>query len=280
METYYILYNPIAKNGEASLILSEISESNAKHIDITTLDDYKTFIESLDETDKIVVCGGDGTLNIFINKTQDINYNNDVYYYPAGTGNDFYHDVTEATSGDKILVNKYIKNLPSIKVKGKTYKFLNGVGYGIDGYCCEVGDKLRAQNKKKINYTMIAIKGLLFHYKTTNAKVIVDDIEHDFSNVWLAPVMNGKYYGGGMIPTPGQKRNTDELSVLIFQGKSKLKTLMIFPSIFKGEHVKKEKQVHILSGKKFKVIFDEPRPLQIDGETILDVSEYEAWVNE
>ena len=78
-----------------------------------------------------------------------------------------------------------------------------------------------------------------------------------------------------MIPTPNQTRdNKETLSVLLFMGKSKLNTLMIFPSIFKGEHVKKTKNTKVLSGKEITVIFDKPRSLQIDGETILNVLEY------
>ena len=49
---------------------------------------------------------------------------------------------------------------------------------------------------------------------------------------------------------------------------------MIFPSLFKGEHVKKVKHVKIISGKKITVRFDKPCALQIDGETVLNVTEY------
>ena len=152
------------------------------------------------------------------------------------------------------------------------YIFINGVGYGIDGYCCEEGDRLRETTDKPINYTAIAIKGLLFKYKKTNAKVYVDGVCHEFKNVWLAPTMKGRTYGGGMIAAPDQNRNSGLLSVMIFTGKTKLGTLMIFPSIFKGEHVKKTKNVTVLTGKEIKVIFDSPRPLQIDGETISGVT--------
>ncbi len=34
-------------------------------------------------------------------------------------------------------MNAYLHNLPRVPVHGKTRLFLNGVGYGIDGYCCE-----------------------------------------------------------------------------------------------------------------------------------------------
>ena len=79
-----------------------------------------------------------------------------------------------------------------------------------------------------------------------------------------------------MYPTPGQTREDDHLSVLVFHGSGKLKTLMIFPSIFKGEHVKHTECVAIQTGKDISVTFDSPTPLQIDGETIVGVTSYHA----
>ena len=58
-------------------------------------------------------------------------------------------------------------------------------------------------------------------------------------------------------------------------GKGRLPTLMVFPSIFKGEHVKKS-CVEVRKGKQITVKFDHPTALQIDGETILDVLEFTA----
>ena len=164
------------------------------------------------------------------------------------------------------------------EVKGKTYRFLNNVGYGIDGYCCEVGDELKAKSVKAINYTSIAIKGLLFHYKSKNAVITVDGKEYRFKKVWLAPTMKGCFYGGGMMATPEQDRLAEggKLSVLVFHGSGRLHTLMVFPSIFKGEHVKHKKIVTVLSGYDVKVSFDAPAAVQIDGETIPDVMEYTA----
>ena len=66
---------------------------------------------------------------------------------------------------------------------------------------------------------------------------------------------------------------------MVMTGRSKLKTLIVFPSIFKGEHVKKEKVVEILTGREITVEFDAPKPLQIDGETIPEVRAYRAAVS-
>ena len=190
------------------------------------------------------------------------------------------NDIEKKRGDEPFSIKEYITNLPTVEVNGKTHKFLNNVGFGIDGYCCKVGDSLKKTDKKKINYTSIAIKGLLFHYKPTSAKVVVDGKEYKYKKVWIAPTMNGRKYGGGMIPTPAQERISDDkkLSVMLFHGSSKLKTLIIFPSLFKGEHVKKAKNITILTGKNITVKFDAPRPLQIDGETVLGVEEYTANV--
>lgn len=81
-----------------------------------------------------------------------------------------------------------------------------------------------------------------------------------------------------MMPTPNQSRTTanKRLSTMVFHNFGKLKTLMIFPSIFKGEHVKHRECVEILEGSEITVAFDRPTALQIDGETILGVTSYTA----
>ena len=277
---YCILYNPLSANNQGTKLAEKIKEkiNSVEYIDVTTIEDPEDFFRSHPHID-ILLCGGDGTLNRFVNAINDIDFDNDIYFYPCGSGNDFARDIDPADLENGIIsLNKYITDLPSCVVNEKKYKFINGVGYGIDGYCCEVGDKLRATSTKEINYTNIAIKGLLFDYKPTNAKVTVDGEVREFKKVWIAPTMNGRFYGGGMMPTPNQNRLDEEkeLSVMIFHDTGKISTLMIFPSIFKGEHIKKEKYVTILTGKEITVEFSEPRPLQIDGETISGVKKYTA----
>lgn len=278
----YILYNPKTGNGSGENIafkLKDYYKGETVFIDITKIDDYQSFFADLNSEDKVTICGGDGTISRFANDTYEMNISNNIYYYPTGTGNDFWREIGDVNNPVPLPVEKYLKNLPTVTVKNKQYRFINGVGYGIDGYCCEVGDKMRLESDKPVNYTSIAIKGLLFHYKPTNATVTVDGKEYKFKKVWLAPTMNGLYYGGGMMPTPNQKRISDDkkLSVMVMSGCGKIKTLIAFPGIFEGKHIE-NKMTTILSGKKIKVQFDTPAALQIDGETIINVTEYTAQV--
>ena len=274
----YILYNPISGNGTACEYAEKNKCDECVAVDMTKIESYSELLTPLTEDDIVVIVGGDGTINRFVNDTDDIEIKAKIMYYPTGTGNDFCVDLGYPKDYDGLIdLDPYIKDLPTVTVNGTDRKFINAIGFGVDGYCCEVGDEVR-NTGKKANYTAIAIKGLLFHYKPTGATITVDGVEHRYEKVWVAPTMFGGRYGGGMIPAPDQHRTNDPktLSVMIFHGSNKLKTLMIFPKIFKGEHVKNKKHVDVLVGNDITVKFDGPRSLQIDGETVLGVTEYRA----
>lgn len=288
---HYILYNPLAGNGqyEQAAWLKSLRAGNDEIVmqDITALTDsdaYTAYLAGMGEDDRIILCGGDGTLNRFMNATAELPISQPIFYYPCGTGNDFLHDIGIRDTAEPIDIKPYFHSLPTVEVNGKQYHFLNNVGFGIDGYCCEVGDAQKAANAnnpnaKPVNYTGIAIKGLLFHFKPCGATVTVDGQAHHYKKVWLAPTMKGRFYGGGMMPTPEQDRNDPDgkLSVMVMHGSGKFHTLMVFPGIFKGEHVTHTKMVDIHTGKDIHVTFDRPTAVQIDGETILGVTEYHAY---
>ena len=77
-----------------------------------------------------------------------------------------------------------------------------------------------------------------------------------------------------MIPTPDQKREDGTVSTMVYHNCGKLKALMVFPSIFKGEHIKHKEMISVFKGHEVNVEFDKPTALQIDGETILGVTSY------
>ena len=279
----YLLYNEYSGKNNMSRLNAEYYEAVAnvptKLVSIIDINDLRSFFDELDCYDDVVIFGGDGTLNKLVNTLSDCFIKNNVYYYPSGTGNDFARDIGSDDTRVPIMINEYINNLPTVTINGNVYKFINGVGFGIDGYCCEVGDSLKKNNKNP-NYTAIAIKGLLFYFKPRNATVDVDGRTYHFKKVWIAPTMFGRYYGGGMMPTPDQNRlDADKkVSLMVFHNAGKLKTLAILPSLIKGKHVKKKKNVAILEGKNITVTFDRPTSLQIDGETMLDVTGYNVTV--
>lgn len=281
MATGYVLTNDKAGNGGYARALERLKEFCALPLvcmNVEKITDYAAFLGGLEQDDLLILAGGDGTLHHFINNTRNIPLPPHVLYYPIGTGNDFARELGKGYGAKPFPIREYLLHLPTVEVNGMTHCFLNGVGFGIDGYCTQEGDRLRRQGKKKVNYTSIAIRGLFGGFQPVNAEITVDGVHYSFRRVLIAPTMLGKCYGGGMYPTPQQDRCREDqtLSVMVFHSVGKWKALMIFPSIFQGKHIRHTEAVTILEGKDIRVEFDRPSPLQIDGETVPQVLTYHA----
>ena len=286
---HYFIINPAAGQGKAQNELKEkiisAAEKNSIEYEInhtTCVGDAERFVRSvcsdLTEKARFYACGGDGTLSEVGNGAYGCE-NAEITVIPVGTGNDFAKDLSRDAYSIPRPINWYIKDLPIVEVHGKKYRFFNGVGFGIDGYCCQVGDELRKE-AQEVNYTSIAVKGLLRHFDARSARITVDGETFTYEKVWIAPTMYGRYYGGGMMAAPDQRRWDKEkrLSLVIFHGAGRLRTLCIFPSIFKGRHINHKKYVTVHTGTNIKVEFDRPTPLQIDGETVPNVTSYTAFI--
>ena len=141
----YILYNPFAgnKTGEESAlkIRDFYKDEDCEVISVKSLKDYNDFIGGLNTEDKIVICGGDGTLNYFVNKVDVSKVKNDIYYVSTGTGDDFAFELGQKGTGIPFRINNYLVDLPKIIVKEKEYKFFLDVGLSYGNVAIELLDK-------------------------------------------------------------------------------------------------------------------------------------------
>ena len=279
----FFLYNPLAGEGKADECAKSMKSGgrgDTVYLDMTKIDSYGDFFRTLERDDRIIVCGGDGTLNRFINSVRGLAVKNDIVYYPAGSGNDFMHDLGRSEEDGPFRVNDLTGNLPKVWVKGKEYRFINGVGCGIDGYVCARGNDRRADGRQ-VNYTAIALKALAVDFKPVNAVIQADGEVFKYKKVWMATAMNGRFFGGGMMVAPQQDRHRADgkISVVLVHDVGKFRILTLFPSIFKGGHLKYTRCVSLHECSRITVKYDRPCDLQIDGETIPGVTEYTAEAN-
>lgn len=278
MGAYYVLYNPYAGGGkkdDVTKVLAEtVTDKPLKFYNILEINDYKVFLDELKRTDDIILCGGDGTLNRFINETKDFKIKGKLYFFPCGSGNDLLNDLTVDRT-KPFLVEEYLGTLPEVTIRNKTYKYFNGTGFGLDGFVCYEGNRIR-QQKGKINYIAIALRGFLYAFKPGKINIVADGKEYTFNKVWLAPVMKGKYFGGGMLIAPLQDRyaKDNSLSIIVAHDLSKLKIAVLFLSIFKGNHIKYKNHVTVIKCNEAKIKYERPCIMQIDGEAIIDVQEF------
>lgn len=276
---YAILYNPYSHGGKGLSIAKEIEPLMGDHdytyIDLTSVENLNDFIKNTSPDTDIILTGGDGSLNSFVNNI-DTNTDKNIYFFASGNGNDFARDIGLKKHTKPILINNYIKNLPTANIKGKTYKFLNCIGSGMDGYCCGEVERVRKELNKKGSYLFAAIKALLYAYKPCTATVVADGTEHIFKNTWLVPTMNGRFFGGGFMAAPKQNRLNPEgkISIVAMHSRNFFKIVIALLLLMKGKHTKLKSMIKVIEGHEFSVKLDKSAMLQIDGETIPDVIEY------
>ena len=275
----YFLYNPKSNNDNNELnIVTEGGDGCQVAMKICLLDlDVPKFASQLSCEDRVFICGGDGTLHHFANNAWSIDFPCPVCVIRSGTGNDFLNDIGQKDNSNLIDIREFLKDLPMAEMNGEQRRFLNGVGFGLDGEVCLGVEQFKKKNpKKKASYTAVALKLLMLTYKRPNAKVTVDGVTKEYNDVWAVSTMKGKYYGGGLMIAPTQERSSGKLSVMIMHGGSRVKALTLFAGLNNGSHIKCKKIVEIIEGDEVCVEFDAPSALQIDGEVYLDVTKYSA----
>ncbi|MBQ6896162.1 MAG: diacylglycerol kinase family protein [Oscillospiraceae bacterium] len=284
MSTYHILYNRLSRSNTGELeahMLDEImSGETLKYHNVAEIEDYHRFFADIHADDKIIVAGGDGTMNRFINDTDYCHVPQEVYFFPAGSGNDFARDIGKPKHCEPFEIRKFISNLPAISTGGKEQRFFNSASMGVDAQVCLEADRLKSLGKKSVNYSVLAVKCILTKYKFCDA-IVTDEngVEHKFKDVLLAITTKGRYFGGGVKISPYQDRNDPDetLTFIIVHNLPAWKALIVFASIPLGKHFNFKKNITVMRGKDFRVKFSEPTPIQIDGETVEGQREYHAY---
>ena len=128
----YLIYNPLANNRRGAELKDEaLVYLKDKFNPIQVVDgldlNVVEFVESISNDDDIILVGGDGTLNHFVNYVYGKGFKNNFYLFRAGTGNDFVNDVASNKDVKLIKLNEYIKRLPKITFNGQERYFLNCV---------------------------------------------------------------------------------------------------------------------------------------------------------
>lgn len=276
----FFIVNPISGNGKAKkrfpIIEEYLLKNNINYEKVYT--EYKGHATDLvkqlkDRSDikAVVAVGGDGTLFEVINGLYPSKI--PVGYIPNGTGNDYGRQMN--ISADPLLALKRILEYDIKKIdigRINQYYFVNVASMGFDA---EVVKYVNESNVKalfgKFAYTIGAIK-ILIKFKSKKIKLIVDNVEYNFDNVWLIAVANNKYYGGGMLISPDSINNDGLFDICIIKGLTKLEFLKLFTSVFKGEHIKYYPLVEFIKGKEINIATEDDLIIQTDGEILSNIN--------
>jgi YegS/Rv2252/BmrU family lipid kinase len=195
---------------------------------------------------KIIVIGGDGTLNEVVNGifTQDICKSDEVILgmIPVGTGNDWgkmfgiHSDYEEAIKiirqGKLMLHDTGSIIFQNGLAKEKRY-FINIAGLGFDA---RVVRKTNLQKDKGKGGKLIYLFNLLtclLSYKSTDAEIAING--HKITgSIFTISIGNGVYSGGGMKQTPGAIPDDGLLNITIIRHMSTIEIIKSLKMLYDG----------------------------------------------
>lgn len=192
-------------------------------------------------SDVIIVCGGDGTINEVANGLAG---RTDIAVAPTygGSGCDLSRVFGIAKKIEKRIEEIYqrIVNGVDIKIKlskvitEKSYRYFVGVGdAGFGAKVAGIFDRYRKFGK--IGY-VIGVLQTLFTIKPVHAKIHIDG-ETKIENVLMIMFARSKYYAGGMKVSPHSDPLSDKARMILLKWMHKLVFLMLFPKVYSGTHV-------------------------------------------
>jgi len=227
---------------------------------------------------KIVVLGGDGTINEVINGITD--YDDVVLgYIPSGSSNDLGRSLK--LPKDPMVSLKHILSpsefkyvdtgIITMKDSNTQRKFAVSTGIGFDAAICE--EALRSNIKKvlnkfglgKLTYIIIALKQLMSCPFMAGDVIIDDTLTNSYHHILLITSMIHKFEGGGMQIAPAANPFDGKLSVCIVHGLSRRRVLALLPSLLFGKHVK-YKGVETFDCHTLEINIHNPAIVHVDGE--------------
>lgn len=278
MRNILFIVNPVAGGGKTKeivpVIIDKMKENNIEYKIINTTKPKEAINiaeENVDKYSVIVAVGGDGTINEvargIINKKKGI-----LGIIPGGTGNDMSKSLGLSQNPDEALdaiIKNTTKNMDIGLVNG-TF-FLNIASIGFDAETVKNTEIIKKRIKGKISY-VLGVLITLFIYRRRDVTLIIDDKEYK-RNFLLIAVGNGSYYGGGMKILPMAELDDGYFHICIIKDIKSYMIPFLFPSIFKGNHLRYTSYIDIFKANKV-IIKNEPNVIiNLDGELMKNEKE-------
>lgn len=269
---HIFIINPTAGKGKSLELvpfIKEYFEDNAEEyvIKVTLYPGHATHIAreySTSENCRIYSVGGDGTINEIVNGMAGTESSLGVI--PTGSGNDFIRSFQEETDIKKLLVNTINGDEKRIDLARVNEKyFLNISSIGFDANVVYNSDKFKKLPGVSGSMAyLISIIYSVFEKKICDVNIDIDGNKMK-KKVLLAAIANGKYYGGGIIPTPDAKIDDGLFDICLVSDMSRFQILRLFPKYIKGLHGQL-KQASFFKAKKITIESEDDLCVNIDGE--------------
>ncbi len=263
-----LIYNPAAGRGRAKHHASEVEQhlralgANVDAYASTSPDDLTRAAaeSSRGEYDRVVLCGGDGSLNLALRQF-DLRLGT-LALIPLGSGDDFarVNAIPRQTrAACELAVRGGVREVDVALANDLRFAGVAGIGFDseVARYANEEVKRLRGSA-----VYLYAILRVLPNF--TPRRVRIDGRDEE---IMFAVFGNSPQYGGGIKIAPGASLVDGQLDACIVHRTSRWQLLATLPRAYNGTHVRKE-FVETRRGREFRVESDSPMDVYADGEPL------------
>ena len=217
-------------------------------------------------TDAVAIIGGDGSVQEVAGTMARTGV--PLGIVPAGSGNDLIASLYDYKGFDPVyFVEKIIggetRCIDVIKctVANDIYHFVNIGSVGLDAEIVHKADDFK-KVFRRFAYIVSTVYNA-FTYKPGRLSVESDALNYD-GNLSLTAICNGGVYGGGFKIAPSAVVDDGFITLCVVKPLSKLKILMLFPSVLSGKHTEL-KEIDFYDIKKVTINYDGIIKVNLDG---------------
>ncbi len=231
---------------------------------------------------KIIVVGGDGTLNEVVNsvfkqnrfRTMEVQ----IGLITVGTGNDWgrMYEIPESYKEQVRIIKEerfILQDIGVVKYKHATEDdnryFANIAGMGYDALVAKKTNVMKQKGKGGALVYMINLVSGLFQYKNTQLEIEADGKQVFSGKVFTMSIGICKYNGAGMMQLPFAVPDDGLFDVTVIRKTTKLRVIKNIKNLYDGSFINM-REVETFTGKKF-TIRSTPSDklfLETDGESL------------
>jgi diacylglycerol kinase (ATP) len=267
-----LLYNPAAGRGRARRHIAEAeaylrSRGARADCEASTSPAHMTKLAaeaSRDSFDRVVVCGGDGTLNLALREFELSR--GTLALLPFGSGNDFAKITAlprRLREACDVILGGTIREVDVALANG--IRYLGVAGLGFDSEVASYANQHVRFLRGSAIY-LYAIFRVLPRFTPHPVRITTRDGERR-EQIMFACVGNSRQYGGGIRITPDAVVDDGLLDVCIVHETTRVQLLKTLPRAYSGAHVKSP-FVEIGRGTEFAFESDRAMEVYADGERI------------
>lgn len=250
------------KDGDGIRIAQELADSHQPHR-------------------KIVVIGGDGTLNQAVNGIKNSHYpQTPLGYIPGGSGNDFCRGIKLHIKNPVILMQAILsmqtpRQIDIGKASGKEFShyFINNIGIGFDAstvYYTNHSERKELLNQLHLgtlSYFTNLLK-VIKHQKSFQLDVKYDNMDKNFDSAYIVVATNHPYFGGGFAIDPTANPFNHHLNLVVVKKITGLTFIKLLSKLLtNGSHLQ-DKNVWHIEKKNFSLKNYPKQHGQMDGEEL------------